>query len=61
MSIQGDIIRENDVQFCCKKLAEKIQKYPEAIKALKEMGREMLEILPNIPEWAHMYLQLFRE
>lgn len=61
MSIQGDIAREDETQFLCKKLLEKIKKYPEAAKALKEVGVEMLSNLPNIPEWTHKYYQLFRE
>ena len=60
MSIQGDIARENDVQFFCKKLAEKIEKYPEATQALKELGIETLDILDNVPEWSYEYRKLFR-
>lgn len=59
MSIQGDIARENTTQFLCKKLAEKIERYPEAAYALKEVGIEMLDELPSIPEWAQKYYQLF--
>lgn len=61
MSIHGDIARENDVQFFCEKIAEKIEKYPEAAKVLKELGAEMLNILPNIPKWANKYYNLFYE
>jgi hypothetical protein len=61
MSLQGDMAREDETQFLCKKLVEKIEKYPEAAKALKEVGIEMLSCLPNIPEWARKYYQLFRK
>lgn len=63
MGILGDMAREGKTQFLCEKLAEKIGKYgehPEAVKALKEVGIEMLDTLPNIPEWANKYYQLFR-
>lgn len=61
MGLMGDMARESETQFLCKKLAEKIEKYPKAAKALKEVGIEMLNDLPNTPEWAYRYYKLFRE
>ena len=60
MSIQGDMAREDVIQSLCKTLAEKIEKYPDAAKALKEAGIEMLYNLPADPEWSRKYYQLFR-
>lgn len=60
MSMQGDWAREDMTQVICKKLKEKIEKYPEATSALKEIGIEMLDLLPNTPEWTHNYYKLFR-
>jgi hypothetical protein len=61
MGMQGEAAIESMTQFLCKKLEEKIEKYPEATKALKEVGTEILNDLPNIPEWTGKYYQLFRE
>lgn len=64
MGMFGDMARDDETQFYCRKVVEKIEKYrqhPEAVKALKELGIEMLDTLPNIPEWARKYYQLFRE
>jgi len=61
MSILGEIARENDVEFFCKKIAEKIEKYPEAEKALKELGLEVLEIMPRTTAETRKYDKLFRE
>lgn len=61
MGIVSDMAREDLTRFLCKKLVEKIEKYPEAAEALREVGNEMLEDLPNVPEWALKYYRLFRE
>jgi len=60
MSIQGDAAKEGMTQFLCNKLVGKIERYPEATKALKEVGIEILDNLPNIPEWANKYYKIFR-
>lgn len=60
MSIQGDLAREDLTEFVCRKLKEKVKKYPEAASALKELGIEMLDLLPNSPEWACDYYKFFR-
>lgn len=59
MSIIGDMVRESDAQFLCEKIVEKIKKYPEAEKALKEIGIEFLDELPTIPKWARHYYNIF--
>ena len=61
MSMQGDNAREDLTKIICEKLREKIKKHPEATNALKEIGVEMLNELPNIPEWAWGYRKFFRE
>jgi len=60
MSMLGNIVRENDVQFFCQKIAAKIGERPEATQALKELGREILEVLPKTPKWSYEYHDLFR-
>lgn len=60
MSMISDMTRESDAEFLCQKIVEKIEKYPEAEKALKEIGIEWLDGLPNIPQWANHYYNLFR-
>lgn len=60
MSMVGDLTREDDTRELCRRLAEKIKKYPEAAKALKELGLEELNTLPRTPSWAHGYYDLFR-
>jgi len=59
MSMMGDMAREDEIQCLCKRLVEKIGKYPETKVALKELGIEELNTLPNIPEWARQYYRLF--
>jgi hypothetical protein len=61
MSLQGELAGESTIEFLCKKLKEKIKKYPRAAKALKEVGIEMLDSLPNIPEWANKDYRFFRK
>lgn len=61
MSMQGDWAREDMIQVLCKKLMEKMEKHPKATPALKEIGIEMLDLLPNIPEWADNYYNFFRK
>ncbi|MFH1171806.1 MAG: hypothetical protein V1778_04695 [bacterium] len=64
MSLEGDIAREGLVSSVCVMLEEKILEYGEhleAVRALKEVGREILADLPNVPVWAEKYIQLFRE
>ncbi|PWB38871.1 MAG: hypothetical protein C3F02_01235 [Parcubacteria group bacterium] len=59
MSLQGDIVWEGMVAQMCERLVPKISEYsdhPEAVKALKELGREIITTLPNIPTWAYHYL-----
>ena len=60
MGLQGDIARESDAQWFCEKIEEQMKKYPEATKALKELGIEALNILSYTPEWADKYYKLFR-
>lgn len=60
MSMAGDLAREDEIQALCRKLAEKVKKYPEAATALKELGLEELNTLPRTPRWAHEYYDLFR-
>jgi hypothetical protein len=60
MSMQGDWAREDITQIICKKLKEKMEKYPASTPALKEIGNEMLNLLPNVPDWADDFHQLFR-
>jgi hypothetical protein len=60
MGTAGDIAREDFAQFLCRRIAEKIEKYPEAGKALKEIGLEVLDELPGYPKWADEYYCLFR-
>jgi hypothetical protein len=59
MGLQSDIAHENDVKFFCQKLAEKLKQHPEAAQPLKELGREIIETLPNRPEWVYQYIKLF--
>ena len=63
MGMFADSAREGMGSELCAKIAEKIEKYPEAIKALKELGNEILDAmdLPNIPEWTYEYRKLFRK
>jgi hypothetical protein len=64
MSMVGDIVRESEAKHLCELLDEKIEKYrasDEAVKALQEVGREVLAGLPNIPDWAHGYYGKFSE
>jgi len=60
MGMQGDIARESETRFLCEKLVQKIELNPVEAKVLKEFGIEMLENLPNIPDWAREYYKLFR-
>lgn len=63
MGFLGDMAREGATQFYCQKVVEKIEKYQqysEAVKALKELGIEMLNTLPNVPEWTDKYYKIFR-
>ncbi len=68
MSFQGDIARENDVKFFAeliKKVLESHNNSPtwteECTAVLKKLGRDVLALLPNVPEWSAEYEKLFRE
>ena len=55
---------ENAIKWVAQKIKEKIEKnkdFPEAVRVLKELGREAIDSLPNVPEWANEYLKLFRD
>ena len=56
--------QEDMTRALCKKFAEKIEKHKkntEAVTILKELGRQLLDELPNIPVWSYEYTRLFRE
>lgn len=64
MGLQGEIATENTIQFVVEKIREKIEQHkdhPETVKTLKELGIEVLDSLPRIPEWAQAHYKLFRE
>jgi hypothetical protein len=61
MGMLAECIREMDAEYNCKKIKEKITKYPEASKALKEFGLEMLKELDYIPDWSKEFYDLFQE
>ena len=61
MGMQGEAAIESMTKSLCKKLVEKIEKYPEATKALKEVGIEILNGLSTRPDWTDKYYKLFRK
>lgn len=72
MSMGGEYAYEQAIERCCQKLANKIKEYREhleAIKALKELGAEIVNEYANAPEikslkqkpeWVVKYLKLFQ-
>lgn len=63
MSMQGDVARENDVRYLAEMVSKKIDenaKNPDVVSILKAVGREILDILPNVPDWARPYVEKFR-
>jgi len=63
MSMLGDIARETDARYLAEvvsKMIDENTKSPDVVSALKEVGRAVLNILPNIPDWARSYLEKFR-
>lgn len=61
MSMQGDMAREDLIKDYCRQLKEHLTMYPGASEALKHLGRIYLDDLPNVPEWAREYVELFAE
>lgn len=64
MGLTDDIARESLTEQLCREVVKKIAQYsenPETVKALQELGREMLDTLPDAPEWAEQYYRLFRQ
>ena len=60
MGILSEMGAESAIQFSCNKIITKIEKYPESGRALRELGIELLDSLPNIPSWASKYYYSFR-
>lgn len=63
MGLFTDAAREDESNFFCRKIADKMEKYkdnPQAVAVLKELGREVLDSLPAIPKWSHEFSSLFR-
>ena len=64
MSMDSERHQEDMTRVLCKRFAEKIEnhkKNTEAVIILKELGRQLLDELQNIPVWYHEYARLFRE
>lgn len=65
MSLQGDAARESMARCIIERIAKKIKKNkrsPGAVKALKELGSEILDFeLDVVPDWAQKYHDLFKK
>ena len=60
MGIISDAQDESFTRFLCELLVTKTKKYPEASIALKEIGIELLNDLPTVPDWVDKYYKIFR-
>ena len=63
MSMQGDIARETDTHYIAEVISKEIDKNHgnrDVVAALKEVGRKVLDILPNVPNWALPYVKKFQ-
>lgn len=60
MSMFGDIAKEVLTQDLCQKLTDKIEKYPEAKRALSEIGLEMIDGEYCNTAWTKEYYEIFR-
>lgn len=63
MSLQGDIARETDVLYMAEVISKEIDenaKNHDVVCILKKLGRKVLDILPNVPDWARQYHEKFR-
>lgn len=64
MSMNSERHQEDMTMVFCSRLAEKIKnhsKNSELISVLKELGRQLLDELPNTPVWHNKYATLFRK
>ena len=55
MGLLSDITRENDIQTFVGKIERYIEANkdsPDVVRVLKNLGEEVLEMLPTFPEWA---------
>lgn len=69
MSMGGEVVRDQETEDFCKKIAKKIRKYktrPDVVKALKELGREVLKeykatpgVISDLHDWFKKYEKLF--